>query len=120
MSLPMSSIEIFVLMSPEELKAFTKKGKEDNNIKDKLKAAKSSEEVVETAKQHGHEFSTEHINKPRKSELERLAGGGGCAERTACWNVENSFNQSRTKEFYKQKTRTKRELGRITKRKLNK
>ena len=84
MSLPMSSIEIFVLMSPEELKAFPKKVKNDNNIKDKLKAAKSSEEVVETAKQHGYEFSTEHINKLRKSELERLAGGGECAERTAC------------------------------------
>ena len=99
----MSNIEIFVLMSPEELKAFPEKVKEDNNIKDKLKAAKSSEEVVETVKQHGHEFSTEHINKPRESELERLAGDGKCAERTACWNVENSFNQSRIKDFLKTK-----------------
>ena len=80
-------------MSLEQLKAFLAKVKGDSNLQEKLKTAKSSDEVVGIAKEHGHKFSTEHINELGSSELERLAGGGvGCVERTACWSVENSLD----------------------------
>jgi len=80
-------------MSLEQLKAFLAKVKDDSSIKTKLQAAKSTEEVVGIAKEHGHEFSPEHITDLRSSALERLAGGNvGCVERTACWNVENSLD----------------------------
>ena len=49
-------------MSLEQLKAFLEKVKEDSNLQEKLKAAKSPEEVVGIAKEHGHEFTADKIN----------------------------------------------------------
>ena len=46
-------------MLEEQLKAFIAKAKDDQFIQDKLKAAKSPEEVVAIAKDHGHEFSAD-------------------------------------------------------------
>jgi len=43
-------------MSLEQLKAFLEKVKGDSNLQDKLKAAKSPENVVSIAKEYGHEF----------------------------------------------------------------
>ncbi|QNI55215.1 nif11-like leader peptide domain protein [Synechococcus sp. BIOS-E4-1] len=66
-------------MSEEQLKAFIAKADVDKSIQDKLKAAKSPEEVVGVAKDHGHEFTadkvTELIAELREEELEGLAGG---------------------------------------------
>ena len=42
-------------MSEEQLKAFIAKAKDDTSIQEKLKAAKTPEDVVEIAKEHGHE-----------------------------------------------------------------
>ena len=63
-------------MSEEQLKAFLAKVKGDSNLQGKLKAAKSSDEVVSIAKDHGHDFGTEHISQLSEEELERVAGGG--------------------------------------------
>ena len=62
-------------MSEEQLKAFLAKAKDDQSIQDKLKAAKSPEEVVTIAKDHGHEFSAEHLSGLSEEELESMSGG---------------------------------------------
>ena len=72
-------------MSEEQLKAFIAKAKDDPSIQEKLKAAKSSEDVVSIAKEHGHEFTADKITELSEEELEGVAGGGcavaggGCA-----------------------------------------
>ncbi len=62
-------------MSEEQLKAFIAKAKDDQSIQDKLKAAKTPEDVVGIAKEHGHDFGTEHISQLSEEELEGVAGG---------------------------------------------
>ena len=62
-------------MSEEQLKAFLAKAKDDQSIQDKLKAAKSPEDVVGIAKEHGNEFATEHMTQLSEEELESVAGG---------------------------------------------
>ncbi len=49
-------------MSLEQLKAFLEKVKGDSNLQEKLKAAKSPEDVVSIAKEHGHEFTADKIS----------------------------------------------------------
>ena len=63
-------------MSQEQLKAFLAKVKGDSNLQDKLKAAKSSEDVVGIAKEHGHEINAEHMSQLSENELEDVSGGG--------------------------------------------
>ena len=63
-------------MSEEQLKAFIAKAKDDQSIQEKLKAAKTADDVVGIAKEHGHEFATEHIIQLSEEELEGVAGGG--------------------------------------------
>ena len=62
-------------MSEEQLKAFIAKAKNDQSIQDKIKAAKSPEEVVGIAKEHGHEFTADKITALSGQELEGVAGG---------------------------------------------
>ena len=62
-------------MSKEQLKAFLEKVKGDTSLQDKLKAAKSPDDLVEIAKDHGHEFETEHISQLTEEELEGMSGG---------------------------------------------
>ena len=62
-------------MSLEQLKAFLDKVKGDSNLQDKLKEAKSSEDVVGIAKEHGHEFTADKINQLSEKELEGVTGG---------------------------------------------
>ena len=64
-------------MSEEQLKAFIAKAKDDQSIQDKLKAAKSPEEVVGIAKEHGHEFTADNVAELSEEELEGVAGGRG-------------------------------------------
>ena len=78
-------------MTLEQLKAFIDKIKGDSNLREKLKAANSAEEVVSIAKDHGHNFTVEHINEIRQDQLEKIAGGGECVERTVCISVEDSL-----------------------------
>ena len=62
-------------MSLEQLKAFLEKVKVNPNLQDKLKAAKSAEDVVGIAKEHGHEFTADKITELSVEELEGVAGG---------------------------------------------
>ena len=64
-------------MSEEQLKAFIAKAKDDQSIQDKLKAAKTPEDVVGIAKEHGHEFTVDKIVELSEEELEGVAGGRG-------------------------------------------
>tara|TARA_B100001093_G_C25897946_1_gene623245 strand:+ start:88 stop:327 length:240 start_codon:yes stop_codon:yes gene_type:complete len=68
-------------MSLEQLKSFIAKIKGDSSLQEKLKAAKSSDEVVRIAKEHGHEFSIDKLGQLSEKELEGVAGGGG----SECW-----------------------------------
>ena len=62
-------------MSEEQLKAFIAKVQGDAKLRDKLKAAKSTEDVVSIAKDHGHEFTADKISQLSEEELEGVAGG---------------------------------------------
>jgi len=61
-------------MTQEQLKSFLEKVKGDSILHDKLKAAKSSDEVVNIAKEHGHEFTADKISELSKEELEGISG----------------------------------------------
>ena len=65
-------------MSLEQLKAFLEKVKGNPNLQDKLKAAKSAEDVVGIAKEHGHEFTADKTTELSEEELEGVAGGAIC------------------------------------------
>ena len=77
-------------MSKEELKAFLAKAMDDQSIQDKLKAAKTPEDVVGIAKEHGHEFTADKITALSDKELEGVAGGAatGNMELGCPWNYE--------------------------------
>ena len=62
-------------MSLEQLKSFLEKVKGDSNLQEKLKAAKSPEDVVGIAKEHGHEFTADKFSQLSEEELEGVAGG---------------------------------------------
>ena len=67
-------------MSLEQLKAFLGKVKGDSKLQEKLKAAGSPEDVVDIAKEHGHEFSADKISQIQpqdlsEAELEGVSGG---------------------------------------------
>ena len=67
-------------MSLEQLKAFLAKVKVDPSLQEKLKAAKSPDEVSAIAKDHGHEFDDKindiKISELSEEELENVDGGG--------------------------------------------
>ena len=62
-------------MSLEQLKKFLAKVNDDPNLQERLKAAKSPEDVVDIAKEHGHQFTTDKITELSNEELESVAGG---------------------------------------------
>ena len=63
-------------MSEQQLKAFLEKVKGDTSLQEKLKTANSPEDVAGIAKEHGHDFGTEHISQLSEEELEGVVGGG--------------------------------------------
>ena len=71
-------------MSLEQLKAFLEKVKGDSTLQDKLKAAKSREDVVGIAKEHGHEFSEDHLSGLSEEELESMSGGANTPNLCCC------------------------------------
>ena len=73
-------------MSEEQLKAFIAKAKDDQSIQDKLKAAKTPEDVVGIAKEHGHEFTADDVAELSEEELEGVAGS--CKFGSLCTNCE--------------------------------
>ena len=64
-------------MSLEQLKAFLEKVKGDSNLQEKLKAAKSPEDLVGIAKENDHEFTADKISQLSEEELQGVAGGRG-------------------------------------------
>ena len=64
-------------MSEEQLKAFIAKAKDDQSIQDKLKAAKTPEDVVTIAKEHGHEFTADKMAGMMELSEEELEGVNG-------------------------------------------
>ena len=62
-------------MTQEQLNAFLEKVKGETSLQEKLKAAKSQDDVVSIAKDQGHVFGTEHIRQLSEEELESLDGG---------------------------------------------
>jgi len=62
-------------MPKEQLKTFLEKVKGETNLQARLKAAKSQDDVVSIAKEHGYEFGAEHISQLSEEELEGVAGG---------------------------------------------
>ena len=62
-------------MSEEQLKAFLAKVKADTSLQEKLKAAKSPEDVVGIAKEQGYEFTADKITELSEDELDGVAGG---------------------------------------------
>ena len=62
-------------MSEEQLTAFLERVKADTSLQDKLRAAKSPQQVVGIAKEHGYDFGTEHFSELSKEELESVSGG---------------------------------------------
>ena len=62
-------------MSKEQLKSFLAKAKDDQSIQDKLRAAKSPEDVVTIAKEYGYEFTADKMTELSEEELESLSGG---------------------------------------------
>ena len=69
-------------MSEDQLNAFLEKVKGDSNLQEKLKVAKSPEDVVGIAKEHGHEFLADKLSQLSEEELEGVAGGGFQLD---CW-----------------------------------
>ena len=65
-------------MTLDQLKAFLAKVKGDSNLQEKPKAAKSTEDVVDIAKEHGHEFTADKITELSEEELEGVTGGAIC------------------------------------------
>ncbi|QNI54571.1 nif11-like leader peptide domain protein [Synechococcus sp. BIOS-E4-1] len=62
-------------MSLEQLKAFLAKVKDNSNLQEKLKTAKSPEDVVGIAKEHGHDFTSDNFGHLSEEELEGVSGG---------------------------------------------
>ena len=78
-------------MSKEQLKDFLETVKGDLNLQERLKAAKSQDEVVSIAKEHGHDFGTEHISQLREEELEAVSGGVIQCKFTAVLDDDSSY-----------------------------
>ena len=80
-------------MSEEQLKEFIAKVKDDQSIQEKLKEAKTADDVVGIAKEHGHVFTadklTETLSKTLSDEeLEGVSGGtGGLGSLLELWGV---------------------------------
>ena len=72
-------------MSEDQLKTFIAKAKDDQSIQEKLKAAKTSEEVVGIAKEHGHKFTADKMTELSEEELEGVAGGLGGRQTWLVW-----------------------------------
>ena len=70
-------------MSEEQLKAFLEKVNADTSLQEKLKSAKSPEQVVSIARENGFEFTTDKIIQFRDEELEGVAGGNASDEGVA-------------------------------------
>ena len=63
-------------MSEEQLKAFLEKVQGDTSLQEKLKAAQTTEQILQIAKDLGHDVSLDNIDELSEDELDGVAGGG--------------------------------------------
>ena len=63
-------------MSGEQLKAFLEKVQGDTSLQEKLKAAQTTEQILQIAKDLGHDVSLDNIDELSEDELDGVAGGG--------------------------------------------
>ena len=77
----------------EQLEAFLAKANYDSNLQEKLKAAKSPDDVVTIAKEHGHTFNTDQISQLSEEELEGM--GGGTVIRTITQRLDPWINETK-------------------------
>ena len=63
-------------MSGEQLKAFLEKVQGDTILQEKLKAAQTTEQILQIAKDLGHDVSLDNIDELSEDELDGVAGGG--------------------------------------------
>ena len=80
----MVQIQYLSLMSEEQLKAFIAKVKDDPSIQEKLKAAKTPEDVVGIAKEYSYEFTADTVSDLSDEELEEVSGGTTCVYGPGC------------------------------------
>ena len=80
-------------MTEKQLKAFLEKVKGDTTLQEKLEAAKSPEDVVGIAKEHGLEFTADKITELSDEELEVLAGGSQLGPNTSCAQCMKMISQ---------------------------
>ena len=68
-------------MTQEQLNAILVKLEGDRSLQEKIKAAKSTEEVVDTARAEGFTVFADELNLPAKVSAEELEGvaGGLCS-----------------------------------------
>ena len=75
-------------MSEEKLKAFLEAVKADAGLQEKLKGTGDTDAVVTIAKAAGFVISSEELKKEQtelsEEELEGVAGGVACVDRTQC------------------------------------
>ena len=62
-------------MSLEQLKAFLEKVKADTNLQEKLRAAKSLEDVIGIAKEYGNTVSRLSFQQISDKDLKSISGG---------------------------------------------
>ena len=70
-----TALQAYPPMSEEQLKDFIAKAKEDQSIQHKLQAAKTPDEVVDIAKESGHDLNTEKLYQLSDQDLEGISGG---------------------------------------------
>jgi predicted ribosomally synthesized peptide with nif11-like leader len=60
-------------MSEEQLKAFLEKVKADASLQEKLKGAKTLEEVISIAKENGHEFTADALDQSLQFSIDKVS-----------------------------------------------
>ena len=74
-------------MSLEQLKAFLEKVKADTNLQEKLRAAKSLEDVIGIAKEYGNTVSRLSFQQISDKDLKSISGGYDLVINSRNWNI---------------------------------
>ena len=78
-------------MSEEQLKAFIAKLKDDQSIQEKLNAAKTADDIVGIAKEHGHSIDTLTLTSMLSPEDLEVMTGGGFTNGDFCGGVSSAL-----------------------------
>jgi len=78
-------------MSEEQLKAFIAKLKDDQSIQEKLNAAKTADDIVGIAKEHGHSIDALTLTSMLSPEDLEVMTGGGFTNGDFCGGVASAL-----------------------------